>query len=81
MVSNPNHMRPTVYPKPIKEKIVEHLNQSRHEDVRTWAKYLENNNNSEHYQMFLSMKQAHDTYRNLNFADTFSQVQELIDGV
>jgi len=80
-VHDPSHMRPTVYPKSINEKIVNHLNKSRHQDVRTWAKYLENNNNSEHYQMFLSMKQAHDTYRNLNFADTFSQVQELIDGV
>jgi len=80
VVSNPNHMRPTVYPKPIKEKIVEHLNQSRHEDVRTWASYLMKNNDSEHYPMFLSMKDAHDTYRNLNFADTFSEVQELING-
>ena len=74
-------MRPTVYPKQIKEKIVKHLLTSRHEDVHTWANYLLQYDHSEYYEMFLSKTKAHDLYRNLNFSDTFSQVQELIDGV
>lgn len=81
VVSDPNHMRPTVYPKQIKEKIVKHLLTSRHEDVHTWANYLLQYDHSEYYEMFLSKTKAHDLYRNLNFSDTFSQVQELIDGV
>ena len=74
-------MRPTVFPKLVKEKIIQHLNSSRHKDVHTWANYLSANDSSEHYDKFLQMKDAHDLYRNLNFATTFGELEELINGV
>jgi MoaA/NifB/PqqE/SkfB family radical SAM enzyme len=80
-VHNPKHMRPTVFPNPIREKIANHLKTSRHEDVRVWGNFLDNNDSSEYYQEFLTRKDQHDLYRNLNFAETFSQVEELINGV
>lgn len=81
VVSKPYHMQPTVYPKQINEKIVTHLLNSRHEDVHTWANYLLKNDHSEYYKLFLDKTKVHDLYRNLNFANTFSEVQELIDGI
>jgi len=80
VVTTPNHMRPTVFPKLVKEKIIQHLNSSRHKDVHTWANYLSANDSSEHYDKFLQMKDEHDLYRNLNFATTFGELEELING-
>jgi len=79
-VHNPKHMKPTVFPNPIREKIANHLKTSRHEDVRVWGNFVENNDSSQYYQEFLTRKDQHDLYRNLNFAETFSQVEELING-
>jgi|TARA_R110002060_G_scaffold78038_1_gene90454 hypothetical protein len=81
VVTTPKHMRPTVFPKLVKEKIIQHLNSSRHQDVHTWANYLSTNDSSEHFDYFLQMKDAHDVYRNLNFANTFPEVEELLDVV
>lgn len=80
VVHNPKYMRPTVFPGTIKEKIVNHLQTSRHEDVRNWGNFVENNDSSEYYQEFLTRKDQHDLYRNLNFAETFKEVEELMNG-
>ena len=79
VVTTPKHMRPTVFPKLIKEKIIQHLNSSRHQDVHTWANYLSTNDSSKYYDKFLQMKDAHDLYRNLSFANTFPEVEELLN--
>ena len=74
----PAHMRPQVYKKSIKDKIVKKLQQSDKQDVITWSEYLQSNDSSDYYEKFLQMKDAHDTYRNTNFAKTFPELQELI---
>jgi MoaA/NifB/PqqE/SkfB family radical SAM enzyme len=81
VVNTPKYMRPQVYPQAIKNKIIEHLKGSRYEDVQTWAHYLINNDSSEYFSEFLRLTDAHDLYRNLNFANTFPEVKELLDAV
>ena len=80
-VHNPKHMRPTVFPSSVREKIASHLKSSRHKIVRNWGDYMENNDNSKYYEEFLARKDQHDLYRDLNFAKTFSEVEEIINGV
>ena len=79
VVNTPKHMRPQVYPQAIKNKIIQHLRSSRHEDIHTWANYLTNNDSSEYFEEFLRLRDVHDLYRNLNFANTFPEVTELLD--
>ena len=79
VVESPKHMRPQVYPQAIKDKIIEHLQRSQHKDVQTWATYLSNNDGSDYYDEFLRLTDAHDLYRNLNFATTFPEVKKLLD--
>jgi len=81
VVNTPKHMRPQVFPQAIKNKIIKHLNSSRHQDVHTWATYLTNNDSSGHYEKFLQITDAHDRYRKLSFANTFPEVKELLDAV
>jgi len=77
-VFTPEHMRPDVYTKSVKDKIVKKLKQSKNQDVLTWSEYLRSNDSSEYYEKFLKMRDAHDLYRNTNFAKTFPEVEELI---
>jgi len=80
-VHTPEHMRPSVFTKQIKKQIVDKMRKSIHEDVHTWASYIENNDSSEYYDKFLQMKDAHDLFRNTNFSKTFPELEELINGV
>ena len=77
---NPSHMRPCVYTDPVRTSIAKYLDTSKHDDVKTWGKYMKTNNSSEHYERFLTMRDKHDVYRNTNFAKTFPEVEELING-
>ena len=79
LARRPKHMRPQVFPQTIKDKIIEHLNLSRHQDVHIWANYLSNNDSSEYFSEFLRLTDAHDLYRNLNFANTFPELKKLLD--
>ena len=79
-VHNPEHMRPCVYKDTIKERISKHLQSSMHPDVLQWSNYLKNNDSSKYYNKFLTMRDKHDVYRNTNFAKTFPEVEELING-
>ena len=80
-VHTPTHMRPDVFPNPIKKYIVSHMRTSKHEDVHTWAHYLENNSSNEHYADWQKYTDKHDVYRNTNFAKTFPELERLINGV
>ena len=80
-VHNPAHMRPDVFPDSIKSQIVSHMRTSKHEDVHTWAQYLENNSSDEHYTDWQKYTDKHDVYRNTNFAKTFPELEEVINGV
>ncbi len=74
-------MRPCVYKNSVRTSIAKHLSKSKHADVVTWGKYLEVNDSSEYYEHFLTMRDRHDVYRNTNFAKTFPEVEELINGI
>ena len=80
-VHTPTHMRPDVFPTSIKEQIVVHMRTSKHEDVHTWADYLENNSSNEYYDDWIKYTNKHDVYRNTNFAKTFPELEELINGI
>ena len=80
-VHAPEHMRPDVFPDSIKAQIVSHMRTSKNQDVHTWATYLENNSSSRYYTDWQKYKDKHDVYRNTNFAKTFPELEELINGV
>lgn len=80
-VHAPEHMRPDVFPDSIKAQIVSHMRTSKNQDVHTWATYLENNSSSKYYTDWQKYKDKHDVYRNTNFAKTFPELEELINGV
>lgn len=78
-VHNPKHMRSDVFPSNVKKQIVLHMRTSKHEDVHTWADYLENNSSDEYYNDWVKYKDKHDVYRNTSFAKTFPELEELIN--
>jgi radical SAM protein with 4Fe4S-binding SPASM domain len=78
-VHNPNHLRPSVYPKKIRNHISLKLRKSKHIDVIRWSEFINNEDNSEHFDNFLIYKDKHDVYRNTNFAKTFPELEELIN--
>lgn len=77
-VHTPVHMRPTVWSKSAREKIVQHLNTSQYDDVRQWAGFIENTDDSEHFEMFKTKLKQHDKYRQLNFSDSFPELSEFL---
>jgi radical SAM protein with 4Fe4S-binding SPASM domain len=78
-VHTPKHMRPDIFPDNVKKQIVSHMRTSTHEDVHTWAHYLENNSSNEYYDDWIKYKDKHDLYRGTNFAKTFPELEELIN--
>jgi radical SAM protein with 4Fe4S-binding SPASM domain len=77
----PKHMRPTVWPKSIQQHISKKLKSSHFPDVKNWGNMLENNNDSDQYNTFISETARHDEYRSTSFAKTFPQMEELINGI
>lgn len=80
-VHNPNQLQPSVYPKKIRNHISLKLRKSKHIDVIRWSKLIDNEDNSEHFDNFLIYKDKHDLYRGTNFAKTFPELEELINGI
>jgi hypothetical protein len=76
-VHTPAHMRPSVWPEVIKNKIIDKLNQSQWEQVKIWAGLLSNTNDEEHFETFWQLLQKHDDYRRLKFSDTFPELYDL----
>lgn len=79
-VHTPSHMQPCVYPHHQRMYIAANLYTSKYPEVKNWSKYLTNNDSSDHYAQFIQERDRHDLYRNLNFAETFPEVEELING-
>lgn len=79
-VHNPNHLRPCVYPIGIKQKIIDHLKNMKDIECLRWMQYLIDSDSSMHFDHFLTYKDKHDLYRGTNFAKTFPEVEELING-
>ena len=77
-VHDPEHLRPSVFPKSVRESIALHLQQSKFKDVRSWADQLMQSDNSEFFDTFLQRTKKHDDYRQLDFNKTFPEVAELL---
>ena len=77
-VYTPKHMRPSVFPIDIKQKIVNHLLQSDHHDVKTWANLVQKEDDSTKYEQFCTMTQKHDQYRGFDFNKTFPELAKLL---
>ena len=77
-VHNPAHMRPTVWTAPARQRIVDCLQQSQHDDVRTWANMIDQSDDSQLFEQFQQRLHQHDQYRNTNFADTFPEMAQYI---
>jgi MoaA/NifB/PqqE/SkfB family radical SAM enzyme len=77
-VHNPVHMRPTVWASHAKQKIIDCLNQSQHQDVKNWANLMEQNDDSNMFEQFQQRLHQHDQYRNTTFASTFPELAPYI---
>lgn len=77
-VHNPAHMRPTVWAGHAKQKIIDCLNQSQHQDVKNWAVLMEQNDDSNMFEQFRQRLHQHDQYRNIHFARTFPELAPYI---
>jgi MoaA/NifB/PqqE/SkfB family radical SAM enzyme len=77
-VHNPAHMRPTVWAGEAKEKIINQLNRSSYEDVKNWAKLMDQNDDSNLFEQFRQRLHQHDQYRSTNFAETFLELAQYI---
>jgi MoaA/NifB/PqqE/SkfB family radical SAM enzyme len=75
-VHDPDHMRPTVWPN--QEHIVNHLQQSQHQDVLDWAKLISDTSDSDLFDKFCDRLHQHDRYRGLNFAIVFPEMAPYI---
>jgi len=77
LVSFPSYYNPSVFPKEIREKISNILDQSKIKEVRKLKDYLQYDN-SKHFEQFLKTTRQLDNIRNQNFQKTFPELVELI---
>ena len=77
-VHSPAHMRPSVWPKEVKNKIVTNLKNSKHPDVINWIRLIENSDDAEYFELFKTKLHEHDAYRKLNFSITFPELAEFV---
>lgn len=80
-VYEPKYMRPTLFPSRVKSAIVNKLRKGKHIDILRWSKIIEDYDDSEYFEDFLKYRDKHDIYRNLSFAKTFPEVEDLINGI
>ncbi len=72
-VHTPVHMRPSVWPDPGKQFIINNLQQG-DDDARVWADLMTNTNDSEYFGLFQQRVKWHDQHRRLNFSKTFPEM-------
>jgi len=77
-VHTPAFLRPSVWHEAAKLAIVNKLQSSTIEDVRTWANLMQNTDDSNLFNKFKQFVQRHDQYRNLDFKTTFSELARYI---
>jgi len=78
-VHTPSHFRIGVYPESIKHYIIDFLQTSDFDDVKSWARALENQNDSEWFETFKTRTKDHDQYRGNSFSDSFAELAKLIE--
>lgn len=77
-VHTPIHMRPSVWPSAIKSTMVQRLCASEFEDVVTWGNLLSKTDDSQWFDTFCQRTRQHDSYRNLDFSQTFPEIGPVI---
>lgn len=77
-VHNPRHLRPSVWPQPIKQHIIDRIGCSQYDSVLKWTKILTDNDDSEYFEEFLKYMHRHDIYRALSYQQTFPEMSSLL---
>lgn len=73
-VHRPDHVRPTVWNSAARDHIYNKLSTSQHPEVLTWAKLIQNGDDSVYFEKFCNSVIQHDSYRGLNFKTTFPEM-------
>lgn len=78
-VHNPAHMRPTVWPRLTREKIIAKLQTSTMPQIPAWTSLLQTDDDSQFYSVFCNRVKQHDQYRSLCFKSTFPEMASWIN--
>ena len=79
IVHKPEHMSPAVWTGPARQAIIDHLQSSKRQSVRTWSNYIINHDETAHYREFIKKLVEHDRYRGLNFKTTFPEMAQYLN--
>jgi radical SAM protein with 4Fe4S-binding SPASM domain len=71
---HPHHLQCTVWPETIKKIIISKLQTSKFDIVKNWATLLSHHDDSSNFLMFQQFVKNHDSYRQLDFKKTFSEL-------
>lgn len=74
LVHNPVYMRPSVWSDSAKNLIINKLNSSKHQDIKSWASIVAVPEDQQYFNNFKQNCQQHDAYRNLDFKNTFKEL-------
>ena len=77
-VHTPSYMSPEVWNNEAREFITNHLQTSNNSDVVNWGLLIKNTDESSMFDLFKKYLHQHDSYRNTNFANTFSELAPYI---
>jgi len=77
-VHGPSQLRPTVWPIHIKKHIAAKLQNSVHDDIRSWVNIINDNDDSAHFPEFLAFMERHDRYRELNYRNIFPEMAQFL---
>lgn len=73
-VHNPAHMRPTIWPEPGRDFVVDRLRSSQHQDLHAWASMLERMDDSDLFEQFREHVRRQDQYRGTSFDRVFPEM-------
>jgi MoaA/NifB/PqqE/SkfB family radical SAM enzyme len=77
-VHKPERVRPAVWPAGAREHIYNKLSKSQHPEVLTWAKLIQNSDDSTYFEKFQNSVKSHDEYRGLDFKTTFPEMADYL---
>ena len=75
---NPHHLRPSVWPEKTKKYIIDILEKSKYNELRSWANLLSSTDDSDLFPEFQKFVRTHDQYRGTNFDVAFPELAEHI---
>jgi hypothetical protein len=71
-------MRPTVWPEPARQHIIDHLKHSQHADILAWINLLSTTDDSIMFNEFRQRLVQHDQFRALDFKITFPELAQYL---